>query len=235
MEEKTVTTSMENISNIRQQILLLIKQAGKATTAELAEQLGVSYEAVRQQLKLLEGDNLVTRCVERNPDECRVGRPTSHYALSPAGDHLFPKNYDELAIELIDTMADTLGPEAMRQVLAALTDSRVKEWEPKVRDKSLEERIEVLKGIYLKDDPFMYADQSDNELRLVEGNCPFLNVASRRPALCSVTVSTLTKLLGRQVVREKRFQNGDGRCVFRVLTDRPIDPDNHSFDFEPEP
>ena len=228
-------THVENLSNIRQQILLLIKQAGKTTIAELAEQLGVSYEAVRQQLKLLEGDNLVARCVERDPEACRVGRPTGTYALSAAGEHLFPKNYDELAVELIDTMAGTLGPEAMRQVLAALTDSRVRDWEPRLRDKSLPERIEILKGVYLEDDPFMQVDQSDGELRLVEGNCPFLNVATRRPALCSVTVSTLTKLLGRQVVREKRFQHGDGRCVFRVLTGQTIDPDKYLFEFEPEP
>jgi len=226
---------VENLSSIRQQILLLIKQAGKTTISELAEQLGVSYEAVRQQLKLLEGDNLVARCVERDPDACKVGRPISTYTLSTAGDHLFPKNYDELAVELIDTLAGTLGPEAMRRVLAALTESRVKDWEPRLRGRSLTERIEALKGIYLEDDPFMEVDQSEGELRLVEGNCPFLNVAERRPALCSVTVSTLTRLLGRQVVREKRFQHGDGRCVFRVLTGRPIDPDNYLFEFEPEP
>lgn len=228
-------TYVENLSTIRQQILLLIKQLGKATISELAERLGVSYEAVRQQLKVLEGDDLVLRYLERDPEACKVGRPTSSYTLSAAGDHLFPKNYDDLAVELIDAMSGTLGPEAMRQVLATLTEARVREWAPRLRGKSLPQRIEALKGVYLEDDPFMQVDDSEGELRLVEGNCPFLNVATRRPALCSVTVSTLTKLLGRQVIREKRFQHGDGRCVFRVLTNQPIDPDNYLFEFEPEP
>jgi predicted ArsR family transcriptional regulator len=69
---------------------------------------------------------------------------------------------------------------------------------------------------------------------LVEKNCPFLNVATRRPALCSVTVSTLSRLLGQTVTREKRFQNGDGRCVFRVHLDQPLNPETFRFAFEDE-
>jgi predicted ArsR family transcriptional regulator len=77
-------------------------------------------------------------------------------------------------------------------------------------------------------------DEASGELRLVERNCPFLNVASRRPALCSVTVSTLSRLLGHTVTREKRFQDGDGRCVFRVHLNQPINTDAFRFAFEEE-
>jgi hypothetical protein len=59
-------------------------------------------------------------------------------------------------------------------------------------------------------------------------------VATRRPALCSVTVSTLSRLLGYQVTREKRFQACDGRCVFRVHLDQPVEPDTFRFAFEDE-
>jgi predicted ArsR family transcriptional regulator len=44
----------------------------------------------------------------------------------------------------------------------------------------------------------------------------------RRPALCSVSVSALTRLLGVRVHREEKFQNGDGRCVFRVHANEPV-------------
>ena len=58
--------------------------------------------------------------------------------------------------------------------------------------------------------------------RVIERNCPYLNAAMKRPALCSVTVNSLTRLLGVRVDREERFQNGDGRCVFRVYADEPV-------------
>jgi predicted ArsR family transcriptional regulator len=222
----------ENITAIRQHLLLLIKQEGRATIADLADRLGITYEAVRQQLKQLESEKLVLRRQERNQAEGKVGRPTSYYILSPAGEHLFPKNYDELAVELIDTMANTFGHEALQQVLTVLTEARVREWEPRLRGMTLSERIEALKDIYLQDDPFMSTDQSTGELRLIEHNCPFLNIATRRPSLCSVTVSTLARLLGKPVIREERFQNGDGRCVFRVCVEETLDPNSFRFEFE---
>ncbi|MCL4264501.1 MAG: winged helix-turn-helix transcriptional regulator [Anaerolineae bacterium] len=231
----SMTSNVENISDVQQQILAFIKQQGETTNAAIAEDLNVSYEAVRQQLRQLEAAQLVVSAKKR-PEGQRVGRPTRVYTLSKAGDHLFPKAYDELAVELIDTLAAALGPGALRQVLASLADENVRQWAPHVQDKSLPERLEALKGIYLEDDPYMAVDQdqASGELRLVERNCPYLNVAFRRPALCSVTISTLSRLLGYVVTREKRFQDGDGRCVFRVHLDRPINADAFRFAFESE-
>lgn len=231
----SMTINVENISQVQQQILAFIKQQGETTNAAIARHLKVSYEAVRQQLRQLEASQLVTSRKQRDESR-RAGRPMQYYALSAAGDHLFPKAYDELAVELIDTLAAALGPEALRQVLASLTDENVRQWTPHLQNKSLMERLEALKGIYLENDPYMEVDVDNlsGELRLVERNCPFLNVASRRPALCSVTVSTLSRLLGHKVTREKRFQDGDGRCVFRVHLNDAIAPGAFRFAFEEE-
>ncbi|MBK8905946.1 MAG: HTH domain-containing protein [Anaerolineaceae bacterium] len=231
----SMASNVENISDVQQQILAFIKQQGKTTNAAIAEELDVSYEAVRQQLRQLEAAQLVVSAKKQSAGQ-RVGRPTRVYTLSAAGDHLFPKAYDELAVGLIDTLSAVLGPEALRQVLASLADENVAQWAPHMQGKPLAERLEVLKGIYLEDDPYMSIDQdqASGELRLVERNCPYLNVASRRPALCSVTISTLSRLLGYAVTREKRFQDGDGRCVFRVHLDRPINADAFRFAFEAE-
>jgi len=229
------TTNTPNISEVQRQILILIKQQGEATTAVIAEQLQVSYEAVRQQLRQLEASQLVVSSKQRD-DEQRLGRPTQYYGLSTAGEHLFPKAYDELALDLIDTLASTLGPDALRQVLTSLTDTTVRQWMARLENKSLRDRLAALKGIYVEDDAYMQVDidDSSNTLRLVERNCPFLNISTRRPALCSVTVSTLSRLLGYKVIREKRFQNGDGRCVFRVQLDQPVDSSSFRFAFEEE-
>ena len=230
-----MANNVESISDVQQQILTFIKQQGQTTNAAIAEHLNVSYEAVRQQLRQLEIAQLVVSR-KKGPEGQRVGRPTRVYTLSAAGDHLFPKAYDELAVELIDTLAAVLGPDALRQVLASFTDQKVRQWTPDLQDKSLLERLKALKGIYLEDDAYMEVDQDEvsGELRLVERNCPFLNVASRRPALCSVTVSTLIRLLGYKVTREKRFQDGDGRCVFRVHLDQPVNTNTFRFAFEAE-
>lgn len=225
------------LSETRRTILYIVKRDGAASIAEIAQELGVSYETVRLQVGQMRSEGWLEPHVERRADGARAspsaGRPLSRYYLTAAGEHLFPKHYDALSVALIDAVIDRLGTEGLAHILQNLTEARVSRWGPVLEGLTLEEKIEALKGIYLEEDPFTSVEKSTSgELRLVERNCPFLNVALERPALCSLTVSTLTRLLGFKVVREKRFQAGDGRCVFRILTDHPIGPDPPPFTFE---
>lgn len=221
------------MSEMRKAILTIVKRRGLSAITELADELEVSYEAARQQVNQLHHEGWVQKQIDRS--HARVGRPRARYRLTPAGDHLFPKHYDALTVELLDAVGERFGGEGIRAILADLTDARVREWAPRLEGLGLEQRLQALRGIYLDGDPFVTVERDEHGLRLVERNCPFLNVASRRPALCSLTVSVLTRLLGQRVVREERFQAGDGCCAFRVLEDRPVDPETYRFELEPAP
>lgn len=218
---------LKGLSALKRLILVALKRDGSLTIAQLAKQGKVTSEAVRQQVSELAAEGWVTREAPRRG----IGRPVSPYRLAAAAEELFPKAYDELAVGLLDAAAETLGPAAVRKILATMADERVKRLKPMLQGKTLEQRLELLRDVYKKDDPYMSVE-AGGELRLVETNCPFYGVASRRPMLCSLTVSVLSRLLGRAVKREKRFQRGDGRCVFRVLDDR-VSADA-SFQLEPE-
>ena len=217
----------------RQAMLVFIKHKGSATSGEVATHMRITREGARQQLQQLEHEGWIAR--SSRPREDRAGRPAVAFQITPAGDHLFPKSYDSLSLTLVDVVADQLGPEALDKLLAALTDQQVKQWEPKLAGKSLPERIKALKGIYDVDDAYTSVKKDSRGYVLVERNCPFLNVALKRPRLCSVTVSTLTRLLGVRVLREERFQDGHRRCVFRVLEEEPVDMRSFRFAPEPEP
>jgi len=221
------------MSEMRRAILGLVKRRGSAAIAELAGELQVSYEAVRQQITQLHREGWLQKRVERGGERRRVGRPQGRFRLTAAGDHLFPKHYDMLSVELLDAVAARSGETGLREVLGELADARVKEWKPRLQGLDLEERVERLRGIYLEDDPFVSVERAENgALRLVERNCPFLNVAAERPAVCSLTVAVLSRLLGRRVVRDERFQDGDGRCAFRILEERCTDADPFRFETE---
>lgn len=226
-----MSLNVEQLSETRQTILLALKRDGPATIAKLASRFEMTREAVRQHLLQLESEGWIEKHTNRDPGN-GGGRPSMHYSITPEGEHLFPKHYDSLTVEVLDTVAEQLGEEAINQILTTMTEARVREWEPRLRGLSLAERVEALKEIYMSDDTFMDVENSGDRLSLIEHNCPYFNVAKRRPVLCSVTVSMLTRLLGYRVVREERFQNGDGRCVFRVLLDQPIDDRSFKFALE---
>ncbi len=208
---------LDDFAELKRSLLLALKRGGPAAISSLAKPLGVTGEAVRQQLASLEKDGWIRR--GPGPRIEARGRPTALYSLTAAGEELFPKAYDALAVELLDAVADQMGPEALEKILAALVAARVERLEPQMRGLPLEKRLARLKKLYLAEDPFMSVERRGKELRLVERNCPFFGVASRRPALCSVTVNAMSRLLGRRVSREERFQTGHGRCAFVVKLD----------------
>jgi len=214
----------------RQAMLSYIKHKGSATASEIAGHMHITREGARQQLQTLEREGWIARA--QRPRSEKAGRPAVAFAITAAGDHLFPKNYDNLSLTLVDAVADRLGEKALDTLLTDVTDQQVKHWEPKLAGKSLPERIKSLKDLYYEDDPYTSMKKDGRDYVLVERNCPFLNVAMKRPRLCSVTISTLTRLLGVRVVREERFQDGHRRCVFRILADEPVDTRRFRFILE---
>jgi len=223
-----VSINFNQFPTPRRDILYYLKQNGPATVADFSSHMQMTGEAVRQHLLQLIQDRYIQRQSERVP-AAGAGRPSLTYSLTVEGEHLFPKSYDGLTLELIDTVMEELGEDSLNQVLASMTESRVQQWEYRLRGLSLSERAAALKDIYMKNDSFIEMEQNGEEILLIERNCPFASVAMKRPTLCSVTVNMLTRLLGHQVVRKETFQNGDGRCVFSILSNQPIDTTAYSF------
>lgn len=160
--------------------------------------------------------------LDRDGARGRTGRPATMYRLTDAGEHLFPKHYDALAVSMIDAIGEELGGDAAVRVLERVSNDRVDALLPAVAGRSLEERLGVVQGWYVEEDPFMTVERDGDDFVLIERNCPFHNAAMRRPALCSVSVNALTRLLGVRVARTEKFQNGDGRCVFHVYAREPV-------------
>lgn len=226
--------NIDQLSGTRKSILMLLKQNGSETISSLSRKLTISSEGIRLHLIQLERDGYIKRNTEKSTS--KGGRPAIKISLTSKGESIFPKHYNALTIEVMDTVDQQLGKEAVKKILSAMVDTRVREWEQRLKGLSLVEKLEALKNLYIQNDLFMDVDD-DHETKstiLIERNCPFYDVAMQRPVLCNVTLNSLTRLLGYRVVREKRFQDGDGCCVFRVKTDQPIDLPAFSFEDEGE-
>ena len=226
--------TVDQLPDSRRAILLSLKGQGPSTIAQLARPLRLTGEAVRQQLLQLQREGWIESRVARGDERGRTGRPATRYNLTEAGDHLFPKSYDLLNVAVIDAVAEEFGPDAAVRVLKRVCDDRVAMEEKTVQGLPLETRVEQLKGLYASADPYMTSERVDDGFLLIERNCPFFNTAMRRPALCSVSVNALTRLLGVRVERDETFQGGAGRCVFHIYANEPIDAARWEFKLEDE-
>ena len=59
------------------------------------------------------------------------GRPAHRFGLTAAGEDLFPKRYDDLAVILIDAVGERLGSDALAKVLVSVVDAKVAAWAPR--------------------------------------------------------------------------------------------------------
>jgi predicted ArsR family transcriptional regulator len=203
----------------------------------LADDLKITYEAVRQQIAELLRSGWVARAdrdasVRAAAADGKRGPVSRTYRLSAAAEHLFPKHYDDLSLELVQNVLETFGGAGVVKVLARMTDARVRHWAPLLKSMDMKQKLKALCSLYEDKDAYMEVEWKEGAPALIERNCPFLSVAQKHPAICSVSVNTLERLLGYQVVREQRFQAGHGRCVFRVRLDQPR-PQDEEFVLEP--
>ena len=96
-------------------VLVQLKLARRLTAKEMAGRLGVSLNAARHHLKELEAAGLVG--YER--ENRGVGAPAFAYGLTPAGESLFPRRYQETLTTLLDQMVRRDGREAAVALLEA--------------------------------------------------------------------------------------------------------------------
>lgn len=228
---------LDELPATRAAIFRLLKAEGFASIGRIAQVLGVTHEAARKQVADMQRNGWIdSQCPAEDSDSrgAERGRPSVRYCLTRAGDHFFPKQYPELAITLLDTIAAEGGDRGLIGVLARITDERVAELEPRTAPLPLKRKMNALRAIYRDRDPDIDVERRGDDYVLIERNCPFLDVALERPAFCSTTVSTLRRLTGCEVVRERRFQDGDGRCEFHVRT-AESSPERAAVRFEPEP
>ena len=223
--------AIEALSETRREILSHLKQRGGASISELASHLGISDEGTRQHLIQLERSGWVMRR-DTKESSGRSGRPASLYFVSTRGEVFFPKKYEELTLAVLEAVSDLHGEAAVDAALARITDAKVREWTPRLKGKTLDQKIEILKNYYRDGDEFTSIDRTAG-LALVERNCPFLDVARSKPAICCTTVNVLSRLLGCEVRRRKTFQRGDGCCEFEVCVDKPVDASDFPFTQEP--
>ena len=214
---------INELSDSRRRILLAIKERSGAEVSEVARTLGITHEAARKQmLDLLRSGWITTTCADDEDDPVSAGRPAAQYCLTQAGENLFPKIYASLTLQLLD--------DAGVEGLARIADSVVERLRERASGTSLAERLAAAREVYFDADDFTSVEQRGETWVVVEKNCPYLDVAVQRPAICSTTVSALRRFTGREVVRERRFQDGDGRCEFHVRGGRAR---NTRFEIEP--
>src|SRR5213083_494475 len=199
---------------LRADILLALKRAQPLTAKQLAQQLGVSVNAIRHHLKELEAASLIAYGrVQRG-----VGAPTFAYRLSPDGEAIFPKRYEETLTELLGRVAQKDGRGAVVELFADHYAALARKLAAELGDAPPAERLAAVARL-MSDAGYMAEWQpgtASGTFLLAEHNCAIRAVAERFPEACDAEQRFLRAALGAAVERRTHIVAGCNACEYTV-------------------
>jgi predicted ArsR family transcriptional regulator len=199
----------------RQEILDYLRRHGQATVKELAPHLGLTSTGIRQHLTVLERDGLVEAREERG----HVGRPALVYRLTSTGDAVFPKQYGELALALIEESRSLLGTDSLQKLMKNVAGSFAAPYMTRVEGLPGSERAEETARILVERANVTESNWSDGEFLIKRYTCPFWSVAQRNSAVCALDVEFVRRLSASETKLTTSLLRGDSSCTFRL---RPV-------------
>lgn len=196
----------------RGKIVSELRRRGSATAAELARSFGLSPNAVRQQLTILERDGLVAeQSVRRGPT-----KPTYEFSLTPEADRLFPHNYDRLLSAVLREVRDQFGASAIGQIFDGLSRRAVEHARREITATQPEQRVSQLTQMLQRNGVLAEYSLIDGGFALHEHTCPYSSTAKEHPEICNVIHHVMDETLGGNHVQTESLARGGKECRFEL-------------------
>ncbi len=200
----------------QRRIVETLKRVGSATTASLAEVLGVTTQAVRPPLAELSQRGFVKAAPIATGTP---GRPPLGWVLSDAAFELFADRHGDLSVELIDAVREVLGTEALDQVLEERDRNQITAFEAELPvGADVATRVQVLAQVRTRHGYMADVTNVGTELVLTEHHCPVWAAAEACRGLCVNELKMFRSVIGpdASVQRTKHMLSGDRRCEYRI-------------------
>ena len=188
-------------------VVRLLGERGPLTTRQLQDALGVTTNAVREQVAQLLAAGLVQ--VVAPPLRRGVGRPSHHYALTLKAQPLLMQRADQMLNALLSEIVAQDGAEK----LARLLEGAGTRWSPPVLaapDLAAVQAVFAQRGVSVS-----LADAGEG-LRIRTWHCPYVAVAQAHAGVCAMEARLLEQVLGQPVTLTERIVDGATGCCFRV-------------------
>ena len=216
MSRKHLENTNKQNTSTAERLLHFLKTRGPQQAADAGALLGITAEAARQQFIKLAAQDLVE--VEITPETKGVGRPSQFWKLTPAGHKRFPDTHSELTIQLLDTVRQAFGEQAIDKLID-LREQQTRELYLRELSTahSLEER--VIKLVQLRSrEGYMaeYEKHEDGSFLFIENHCPICAAATRCQSFCRAELAIFQEVLQAKVERVEHILQQARRCAYRI-------------------
>lgn len=202
----------------RGEVLRRLRSAAR-TVPELAEELGISGNAVRGHMAALQRDGMV------EPAELARetgGKPARRYRITREAEELYPKAYAVVLGRMLEVLEERLGPDELRSVLSRVGVRSAGAASGSGRG-SASARVRRAVGALESVGAEVSVEPTERGPVLRGSSCPLSAVVQDHPLLCELVRSLVEEVSGVRV-EEVCQRDVRPRCGFRLMTDRPSEP-----------
>ncbi len=198
----------------RETVVHLLLADGPLTAVALAERIGLSPAAIRRHLDQLLAEGAIIGREANTQGRRGRGRPARAYLLTDLGRTRLPHAYDSLAVQSLEFLAETTGPEAVTAFARRRAQGLVAGVRQELEDAAdVPAKVEVLARAMTGAGFAASVRQVGVGEELCQHHCPVAHVATRFPQLCEEEMTVITEALGTYAQRLATIARGDSFCT----------------------
>ncbi|MEX1136333.1 MAG: metalloregulator ArsR/SmtB family transcription factor [Balneolales bacterium] len=195
--------------------LSILKMHGPQFLSAIANEMSITAEGARFHLLKLEKQGLVKSARHSKGR----GRPQQIWSLTDKGNDRFPDTHADLTVKLISSMRDTLGENALKDVIDANATAGLNHYLQELDGiNNLESRVAKLAEIRTREGYMADYQEDDEGYLLFENHCPICSAAKVCQGFCAAELKTFQSVLGESVSirRVEHIIAGARRCAYRI-------------------
>lgn len=196
----------------RGRIAALLRRGG-LTAEEMALQLGLTTNAVRAQLSVMERDGLVRRAGRKRG----ATRPSHVFELTAEIELLLSGAYIPLVMHLLRVLSQGLRPDQVKKIMRHTGKSLAVEFAAtRHHGAGLEGRVRAANELLIGQLGAVTSVARKNGAFVIRGvACPLAAITNKHPAVCLVIESFVREIVN-VPVRECCDRTGRPRCCFEI-------------------
>lgn len=198
----------------RGKIVAALRSRGGASAVDLANEFGLSPNAIRQQFVLLERDGLVMGSSVRRGKT----KPTVEYRLTPAAEKYFPQHYDRMLNAVLREVRATGGDDAVQAIFRSMSRRQAERLKARIGDQPLPERVAALTTMLRASGVEAESEATAAGFTIREHNCPYSKTVGEHPEICSVIHTVMQDVVAPQVKQTDSLATGGTECRFEIST-----------------
>lgn len=201
-------------STTAQRLLHLLKTRGPQQAADAGVVLGMTAEAARQQLAKLATAGMV----EAFSQVRGVGRPSQFWQLTQAGNKHFPDTHSELTVQLLDTVRQAFGEQAIDRLIDMREQTSRQLYQRELSGlPELKDRVARLAQLRTREGYMAeFEALEDGTFLLIENHCPICAAATACQGFCRAELMVFEQVLQARVERVEHILAKARRCAYTI-------------------